>query len=382
MSDHRWQGYSHAELYGQLHNGLGPAASAASITRWSDMSAALADIDADIKQALGNSRADWTGKAAEAADAALHPLAQWARDAQAGAEVMRVSAELQAEYVGKARADMPAPKEVSAEKPNPLVTGVVHLFGGQTDYEIQEAAQSAAEQRAFEVMEVYQTTTAANVSTLGQFSKPPELHLDTGHGSPQSSGPIGATAPPPARPRLVPPARSAPSPVSGRSGSAPVPAPPRPGAPAATGSSTAPVGPGTRLSGVVTPPPATPAPSTGTSATAPSGTGTTPAPARGLPHPRVESTTSSAATTRPGPQHRPAWDAAEATHLAESRRGSAAPDGVLGLDPEPAPAARSAAAAPVGRARREEDGEHQSFLVEDDDVFGDARQYAPPVIGE
>ncbi|WP_344966087.1 PPE domain-containing protein, partial [Crossiella cryophila] len=337
MSDHRWQGYSHAELYGQLHNGPGPAASAASITRWSDMSAALADIDADIKQALGNSRADWTGKAADAADAALHPLAQWARDAQAGAEVMRVSAELQAEYVGKARADMPAPKEVSAEKPNPVVTGIVHLFGGQTDYEIQEAAQSAAEQRAFEVMEVYQTSTAANVSTLGQFSKPPELHLDTGHGSPQGSGPIGTTAPPPARPRLVPPARSAPSPVSGRSGSAPVPAPPRAGTPMSTGGSTTPVGPGTRLSGV-TPPAATPAPSTGTSATAPSGGGASPAPARGLPHPRVEGTTSSAATTRPGPQHRPAWDAAEATHLAESRPGGDVPGGVLPPPPPPAPA--------------------------------------------
>ncbi|WHT20313.1 PPE domain-containing protein [Crossiella sp. CA-258035] len=391
MADHRWQGYSHQELYGQLHAGPGPAASATSIGRWSDMSAALADIDAEIKQAIGNSRADWTGKAADAADAALHPLAQWARDAQAGAELMRLSAELQAEYVGKARADMPAPMEVTAEKPNMLVTGVVHLFGGQTDYELQEAAQSAAEQRAFEVMETYQTSTAANVSTLGQFTKPPELHLDTGHGAHQSSGPIGTAAPPPARPSRIPPARSAPTSTGGRTGSAPVPAPPRSGAP--TTSSGAPA-PGTRLSGA-TPPAATGSPATAsgvpaTSGSSPSSTtapsaarpGSAPAPgqARELPQPRTEGTGTSAATTRPGPQHRPNWDAAEATHLAEARRGNA-PQGVLGLDSTPAPVP-PAAAAPMGRGRREEDGEHQSFLVEDEDVFGDARQYAPPVIGE
>lgn len=378
MSDHRWQGYSHEELYRQLHNGPGPAASAASIRRWSDMSAALADIDADIKQALGNSRAGWTGKAADAADAALHPLARWARDAQAGAELMRLSAELQAEYIGKARADMPAPKEVTAEKPNPLVTGVVHLFGGQTDYEVQEAAKAAAEQRAFEVMEVYQTSTAANTATLGQFTKPPELQLDTGHGSPTGGSSGGAGPVAPVRPGVVPPARRAPgsgptaAPTGGRSSSAPVPAPPRPGG---VGSG----GPVTRIS-AATPVVAPPAPPTSTPAS-PGATGTTPAaaPARGVPQPRLDGTASSAA--RPGPQHRPGWNAAEATHLAEARRANQ-PTGVLGLDLAAGAPATPAPVAPAMRARGEEDREHQSFLVEDEDVFGDGRQYAPPVIGE
>ena len=51
------------------------------------------------------------------------------------------SAERQAGYVSKARADMPAPVAVTAEQPGALVTGLTHLFGGQTDHEKQEAAQ-------------------------------------------------------------------------------------------------------------------------------------------------------------------------------------------------------------------------------------------------
>ncbi|MBP2474665.1 hypothetical protein JOF53_003537 [Crossiella equi] len=371
MGDHRWQGYSHEELYRQLHTGPGPAASAASITRWQDMSRALADIDADIKSALANSRTGWTGKAADAATGALHPLAQWALEARQGAEAMRQSAELQAEYVGKARADMPEPKAVTAEQPSKLVTGIVHLFGGQTDYEVQEAAQSAAEQRAFEVMEVYQTSTAANTSSLGQFTAPPELHVATGSGAVQGS-PVGTGAGVvPVRPGVVPPRQATPSgrttgsaPAGGRAGGAPVPPAPKSAGATPSGQSTQPAA---RAGGAV---PAPPSPMASGPAGSPRGGA---APSGALPQPRAAepvsgTSTSAASSARPGPQHRPNWDAAEAKHVAELRE-----HGVLGL---------SGGLAPAGRARGEEDGEHSSFLTEDDDVFGDGRQYAPPVIGE
>ncbi|MFD9698970.1 PPE domain-containing protein [Lentzea sp. NPDC059081] len=177
MADHRWQGYSHKELYERIHAGPGPAASFTSMERWQGVSAALTEINDDLHSGITLSGAKWSGKAADLAQAGLNPIASWADSARTGADVMRYSAELQAGYVSKARADMPAPVNVTAEQPGALVTGLTHLFGGQTDHEKQEAAQDAAERRAREVMTTYASSTTANTSTLGQFSQPPQLQI-------------------------------------------------------------------------------------------------------------------------------------------------------------------------------------------------------------
>ncbi|MBY8850230.1 hypothetical protein K7G98_18055, partial [Saccharothrix sp. MB29] len=110
----------------------------------------------------------------------INPLASWADDARAGSEVMRVSAELQADYISKARSDMPPPVPVTAEKPNLLVSAITTLIGGQTDYELQEKASNAAEQRAREVMTTYASSTTSNTNTLGQFHQPPQLVISAG----------------------------------------------------------------------------------------------------------------------------------------------------------------------------------------------------------
>ncbi|WP_394615525.1 PPE domain-containing protein [Lentzea sp. JNUCC 0626] len=177
MADHRWQGYSHKELYERIHSGPGAAASFASMQRWEGVAAALTEINDDLHKGITLSGAKWEGKAAEMAQSGLNPVAAWADSARGGADVMRVSAELQAGYVAKARADMPKPVAVTAEQPGALVTGITHLFGGQTDHEKQEAAQDAAERRAREVMTTYASSTTANTSTLGQFSQPPQLQI-------------------------------------------------------------------------------------------------------------------------------------------------------------------------------------------------------------
>ncbi|GHH58762.1 PPE domain-containing protein [Lentzea cavernae] len=183
MVDHRWQGYSHKELYERIHSGPGASASFASMERWQGVSAALSDINDDLHKGITLSGAKWQGNAADLAQAGLNPVAAWADSARTGADVMRYSAELQAGYVSKARADMPAPVAVTAEQPGALVTGITHLFGGQTDHEKQEAAQDAAERRAREVMSTYASSTTANTSTLGQFSQPPQLQIS-------GSGPV------------------------------------------------------------------------------------------------------------------------------------------------------------------------------------------------
>ncbi|HWO64144.1 MAG TPA: PPE domain-containing protein [Umezawaea sp.] len=175
---HRWNGYSHEELYKQINSGPGPKASHASMERWQGVSAALVEINNELYTGVMNSGARWEGKAADTARAGLNPLAAWADDARTGADVMRVSAEMQADFISKARSDMPAPVPVTAEDPGKILSALTHLVGGQTDYEVQEKAHSAAEQRAREVMATYASSTTTNTSTLGQFHQPPQLVIN------------------------------------------------------------------------------------------------------------------------------------------------------------------------------------------------------------
>ncbi|GAA3843116.1 hypothetical protein GCM10022243_06970 [Saccharothrix violaceirubra] len=174
---HRWSGYSHQELYEKIHAGPGPQASFASIERWAGIADALTDIDADLHEGILRSGAHWEGTAADQARHTMNPLASWAGNAREGADTMKLSAELQADYIAKARAEMPAPVKVTAPEAGGLETFLTHLIGGQTDNEIQEKARDAAEERAREVMATYASSTSGNTATLGTFHQPPQMSV-------------------------------------------------------------------------------------------------------------------------------------------------------------------------------------------------------------
>ncbi|MDA3625751.1 PPE domain-containing protein [Saccharopolyspora sp. WRP15-2] len=178
MSDHRWQGYRHPELYAQINEGPGADGSTSSVRRWSELTRALGDIDAGLASVLTSAMAGWSGAAADSAHDGLRPLGNWAALAQEATSVMRERAEEQAEFIAKARRDMPPPVQVSAEEPSGAETLLTHLFGGQTDYEVQEAKQHAAEQRAFDVMRTYEASTQTNTTSLASFTPPPQVVVD------------------------------------------------------------------------------------------------------------------------------------------------------------------------------------------------------------
>ncbi len=178
-SENRWQGYSHQELYAQLNAGPGANAAAPAADTWSGLSDALDELQQDINTGVTASGAAWTGAAADSARDALGPLGDWAQQAATAADMMRISTELQGSLLAKARADMPAPVQVTAEQPNGIETALQHLIGEQTDHEIQEAASNAAEQKAFQVMAEYESGTNDNTTTLGDFGQPPQLVVDS-----------------------------------------------------------------------------------------------------------------------------------------------------------------------------------------------------------
>lgn len=186
MSDHRWQGYSHRELFAQINAGPGAAASHGPARRWSELTRALGEVDSGLAAALAGALGGWEGEAADKTRDGIRPLGDWAVQAQEAAEQMRQRAEEQAEFVSKARADMPPPVAITTEDPGTGMSFLTHLFGGQTDYEVQEAQQNAAEQRAFAVMQTYDSSTSANMTSLASFTSPPQVVVDAP--PPSSSG--------------------------------------------------------------------------------------------------------------------------------------------------------------------------------------------------
>lgn len=188
MGDHRWRGYAHPDLHRMINEGPGVAASRPLEDSWKGLSEALSEIDASIQAGLGKLGASWEGETSDTAQASLSPLAAWAEDAQRSSGTMETSAQLQGDYIANARKEMPEPLPVTTEAPSvgdkilggltgPV--GMMHVIQQQQDHERQEAAQDNAEAKAVEVMNNYQSSSEWNADTLGKFVPPPKVVIDT-----------------------------------------------------------------------------------------------------------------------------------------------------------------------------------------------------------
>ncbi|MPZ80589.1 MAG: PPE domain-containing protein [Actinophytocola sp.] len=185
---HRWKGFEHPELYEMINSGPGPAASEPQTNYWVSLTDELSQVDEDLNTRLTKMGSSWEGQAAESAQSGLTPLAAWAGDAETGSTVMRISSENQADYISDARARMPEPVSVTTPAPSTwdkvtagasAVTGnpgpALQVAVQAADHEMQEAAQSEAQQRAVETMQTYETSSTWNRDTLGTFVAPPDV---------------------------------------------------------------------------------------------------------------------------------------------------------------------------------------------------------------
>jgi hypothetical protein len=189
---HRWRGYKHPELYTMINAGPGSAASDPQTTYWQDLSEELSLVDEALNGKLATLGARWEGAAADSANSGLTPLAAWAGDAETGSTIMKISTENQGEYIADARARMPEPVKVTTPAPSTwdvVTAGASALTGNPgpavavaaqaVDHEMQEAAQSEAEQRAVATMETYESSSTWNRETLGTFVAPPDVVVST-----------------------------------------------------------------------------------------------------------------------------------------------------------------------------------------------------------
>lgn len=183
----RWRGFSHEDLYRMLHDGPGASASAEPSRRWAEVASTLTEIGQDLKKALDQTGAGWTGAAAGAAYERLSTTVEWASVTGSSAATMRVSVEDQASHIAKARAAMPKPEGVPAAAPDPTVAPAVTVLQTQVDAEPAEAAASSAQEQAVAVMTAYENDTNTTTAALATFTAPepllPNTGMHQGHGS-------------------------------------------------------------------------------------------------------------------------------------------------------------------------------------------------------
>ncbi|ONI72992.1 hypothetical protein ALI144C_44340 [Actinosynnema sp. ALI-1.44] len=212
-SDIRWMGLDHKAIFEMINAGPGPNASDAPADFWGTLSAGLNDISSTLHKKLGDLNVHWEGVSAEQALAGMNPLKDWAAKAENGSTVMKTSFEMQGNYVGDARNEVPPPKKVTTPEPSGwqmVGAGAAALLGNggpaaavaaqAADHEAQERASDEAARKAVQAMQKYEKSSDWNADTLGRFEDPPKLVVDTPPpapglhgGSVESSGMHGST---------------------------------------------------------------------------------------------------------------------------------------------------------------------------------------------
>jgi hypothetical protein len=191
MGDVRWQGLDHEAIHKMINAGPGPSASGPQADFWGTLSTGLADISNRLHEKLGTLQVDWEGTSGEVAQAGMSPLKEWATQAESGSNVMKISYEMQGDYVGQARAEVPEPVKVTTPAPSgwqvaaavvtaPLSPGPAAAVAAQAaDHEAQERAKDEAARKAVEAMNTYQDNSELNAATLGRFEPPPTVTVET-----------------------------------------------------------------------------------------------------------------------------------------------------------------------------------------------------------
>src|SRR4051794_28459909 len=118
MGDTRWKGLDHKTIHTMINAGPGPSASGPQSAFYATLSKGLADISDALHKKLDTLSVAWQGESGDAAQTGMSPLKDWAGKAEQGSNVMKVSYEMQGDYVGQARAEVPQPVEVKTPSPS------------------------------------------------------------------------------------------------------------------------------------------------------------------------------------------------------------------------------------------------------------------------
>ncbi|MGH3772803.1 MAG: hypothetical protein ACRDRW_15665 [Pseudonocardiaceae bacterium] len=368
---------------------------------WNDLGNEIMHFGASLQRTATSSEAIWVGQAGNAARATVSALAAWSQHTGQGVQFMGTTVRTQAEAAEAAKAAMPEPlvppyDPAKYQAQLNSTSNPAEWFRIMSDARKQADLQDAKHAEAIRVVETYSASLRETDTAMPAFTPPPTFgNGDTGHnrGVPTPGGRTGGA---------LPPAGGAGGTVPGGSATGGAPGIGGGGPPAAAGTSvdgpgsggTAPAStPAQSVSYVPEIPGGVPA---GRSGGEPGGSSVLPAAVIGGAGPgggRGSSASgrrgggagggfgprgsaglgaSNSRTGNPRASNPPASNVDSHPDSNPPRRGGASTGASSGFPPM------------AGTGRDEKDTEHRrpSYLIETEDIWGDGRHVAPPVIGE
>jgi PPE family len=190
VSDVRWQGFTHQEIYDAVRQGPGAAISTSAVGAWTRTEALITQIDQRIMAAMTGSKSGWEGSAADATRSAMTPLGQWALDAANDAKITASAVETQGAQAEELRAQMPPPltAEQNAEMQRAL-TDPTYIFHGLDDMQRLEERAANEAARAVELMDQYTNNSYENRRNMDFWTFPPQVTVVTDPVGPGAGGP-------------------------------------------------------------------------------------------------------------------------------------------------------------------------------------------------
>ncbi len=374
---------------------------------WNDLGSEIIGYGTSLQRAVISSKSSWIGPAGTAARTRLSKLVTWCEQTGRGAQHMGTTVmRIQAEAVETAQRSMPAsvPYYDPSEYQNRInsTSNPIEWVQIQRDAREQAARHDAAHAEAVRVIEIYIASLLSTSGMMPAFTPPPEFgNRDIGPGpgvpAPDGSGGGGGSV----GGGDSPSSGGSPQIAPGSGGSGPGGGSPVPGGGSPDGGGHRPDSepPAPTPGQVASHVPGSPGPSVPTGGGGETGVpGLLPATAEvggvgaGGHGSSVGGGRGGGASREFGPRGSGAVNAlgrggVGSTGAAESATGAGrGVAGMTGRGPGASPGAGGAFPPMVGGGRGQgaEDTEHRrpSYLVETEDIWGDGRRVAPPVIGE
>lgn len=233
--------------YNWFHNGRGTESINANADGWGQVRQGYQEVLLLVAKGLAESKAAWTGSAADAAHGAVSPVRAWAEQALDSAVQAQATVMAQSSAFSDIKARLSPPVAVP-DKP-----WWNDVWPGDTNYDKALQAKQANSIRNVELVQQYGDLTQANGANYPRFEEPVVVTTDVarppdGPVRPVDPGPVewpvppkprpasGGDSPPESRnPEPRPPAQSGPPPVETG------PAPSQPGSTVSSGHSSSPV---------------------------------------------------------------------------------------------------------------------------------------------
>jgi hypothetical protein len=280
MSDVRWEGLTHDEIYARVQQGPGRAASADAEAAWSTVEGTIRAIDERLTRAVKQIGAGWEGAAAARVEGGVAGLSTWALDAAGDASLTKTGITQQAEQAGYVRTSMPPPRTAEwNETIGQVLAGEGHV-PAVNDLGALEDRMADDRARAVELMAGYTRSSGDNRRMMDYWTPPPQVVVDAASAGPPTAAAAGpapgrtwGSLSPVAGPAITPGGETAPAEAALPGGMHTAPFVP------GTGAAPAAEGPGTAAGSARAARPPAPAPPPG-GAVDPAGTAAVPGPGR------------------------------------------------------------------------------------------------------